>query len=94
MAREEFDQLETYCRKLGHSVPFSYCRIENGSQMPNGRLPCSKILDCWFERIPIQEFVQKNYSRQEQEVIFAPARSRLEVICDIAEQIRNRTGTG
>ena len=94
MAITEYDQLETYCRKLGHSVPFGYCRIENCSHIENGRLPCAKILDCWFEKIPIQEFVQKHYSRQEQEAIFAPARSRLEVICDIAEQIRNRTGAG
>jgi hypothetical protein len=91
MAKEEHDHLETYCRKLGHSVPFSYCRIENCSRTENGRLPCSKILDCWFDKIPIQEFVQRNYSVQEQEAIFAPAKSRLEVIRDIAEQIENRT---
>jgi hypothetical protein len=82
--KEEHDHLVGYCRKLGHTVPFSYCRIENR------RLPCSKIYSCWFERIPIQDFIQRNYTPEEMGAIFARPQSKLETILDIAEQIRAR----
>jgi len=81
---EEFDNLQTYCRKLGHTLHFSYCRIENN------RIPCSKITDCWFQRIPIQDFLQKNYTQSQIERMQEHTRSRLEIILDMAEQLKNR----
>ena len=86
--KEEHDQMEGYCRKLGHSVPFSYCRIENGKQ------PCSKIYDCWFARIPIQDFIQKNYTPEEIAALAARPKSKLETIFDIAEQVHNKGFSG
>ena len=73
---ETYDHLEVYCRKLGHTLPFKYCRIEN-----NG-LPCSKIMDCWFERLPIQEYIQDNYSREEITRIFSVSKSKMDYILD------------
>lgn len=47
-----FDKLEIRCPKLGHEIPFSYCRHEGGS------MPCFRILSCWHSRIPVEEELQ------------------------------------
>ena len=49
------DTRENYCRMLGHVLNFKYCRT-----MKEG-LPCGRILDCWFEVMPIQEFIGQVY---------------------------------
>ncbi len=68
------DAREVYCRMLGHVLAFRYCRT-----MQEG-LPCGRILDCWFERMDIRKFVADNYSQEEQEKIFSPAPSRLDIL--------------
>ncbi|MBN2533844.1 MAG: hypothetical protein JXB88_13195 [Spirochaetales bacterium] len=77
----QYDEKQTYCRQLGHHVPFKYCRlVQNG-------LPCKQIFNCWFEIFPVKEFVLNNYSRKEIETILTPAPSRLNTILDIAAKI-------
>lgn len=34
---------ERYCRRLGHPVPFSYCRTTVAAS------PCTGILGCWAD---------------------------------------------
>ncbi|WP_448381860.1 hypothetical protein [Desulfosoma sp.] len=46
MAR--IDALETRCPKLGHEVPFGYCRREAGA------LPCPRALACWSHRFSVE----------------------------------------
>ena len=60
----KFDNENIYCRKLGHHVPFKYCRIEKLE------LPCVKILDCWFKKIKIKDFLKENYSEKDLEYLF------------------------
>ena len=43
------------CRKLGHNLNFSYCRKEELGQ------PCRSILDCWFSRINILEYLNNQF---------------------------------
>lgn len=57
--REKFDTVEEYCRKLGHHLSFGYCRAERDG------LPCSKVLDCWFQRLPIHDYLQDNFAQDE-----------------------------
>lgn len=52
----EFDELEIYCRKLGHHLNFKYCRTENFNQ------PCFKIIDCWSEKINVLNFIKLYYN--------------------------------
>ena len=80
--RAQFDDKQWYCRMLGHTIAFRYCRT-----MTDG-LPCNRILDCWYELIPIQDFIAQNYSSKEQETIRQPPQSRL----DIMAQTLNRVG--
>jgi hypothetical protein len=56
---EQHDELEGYCRRLGHHLSFRYCRRMNLG------LPCATIRDCWFERLPIEEFLKRHYSARE-----------------------------
>jgi hypothetical protein len=69
---EDFDSEKIYCRKLGHHVSFKYCRGENEG------LPCARILDCWFERLPIEDFIRTNYTEEECARIFAPQKYKTE----------------
>ncbi len=81
---KQYDNLNSYCRMLGHYIDFSYCRTQQ-----NG-LPCAKILDCHFERIPIQEFIDKHYSASEQAEIFKQQTPKLHSILEMIEQAKAR----
>ncbi len=83
--KEQYDDKSGYCRMLGHTLGFNYCRI-----MREG-LPCHNILHCWFERFPVQEFIEENYSKEEQQLIFQPPQPK---IATIAEMIRKNQDQG
>ena len=82
---EDHDQEEGYCRSLGHSVRFAYCRA--GAR----KLPCARIADCWFERFPVVEFLSGHYSREDLDRIFAPPPGKIESILAILEGVKERT---
>lgn len=72
---------------LGHEVPFSYCRAaQNG-------LPCFKILDCWFEKIAVQEYLDLHYSAEEQENILKKPAPKVNTLLDLIEKAKNRKKT-
>ncbi len=77
---KEFDKKETYCRKLGHFIPFSYCRKEKAEKKG---LPCAKILDCWFEKMPIQDFVKQHYSKKDIKYIFETSKPKITSILEL-----------
>jgi hypothetical protein len=70
---------------LGHYLPFRYCRTQQ-----NG-LPCAKIADCYFDSLPIREFIADHYSKQEQSVIFSEQTPKLQTIVDLIAKARQRT---
>ena len=53
----ETDLMERRCPRLGGSVFFKYCRT-----VGDEGLPCFKIMDCWWERFDIQNYLKNNYS--------------------------------
>ncbi len=78
---EQYDKLESRCRLLGHNVPFKYCRtVQN-------RLPCSKIFDCWFRRLPIQDFIRNNYTEEELTKILFRPKAKMDSLVDMMEKI-------
>jgi hypothetical protein len=81
---EENDTREGYCRMLGHRLKFRYCRSVNE------RLPCSRIMDCWFEAFPVREFIQRNYNEGEVGRFLAPAQPKIVSILELAERARRR----
>jgi len=79
---DRFDSEVIYCRKLGHELDFKYCRQEQDF------LPCSKILNCWFERIAIKEYIQKHFNETEQEKILTPSQDKIVSLIDIIENAK------
>ncbi|MBC8318855.1 MAG: hypothetical protein H8E41_13200 [Desulfobulbaceae bacterium] len=78
------DTRENYCRMLGHVLSFQYCRT-----MKEG-LPCGRILDCWFEVMPIQEFIEENYSTEEKIKIFEPPKQRMLSLLELIEKAKKK----
>ncbi len=82
--KDQFDKQEGYCKILGHFLTFDYCRSVNKG------LPCSKVLDCWFQIFPVQEFIDGQYSADEQKKIFEPPKSKMLTLTEILEQAQQR----
>jgi len=82
--KEQYDSEKIYCRRLGHHLHFHYCRLEKGA------LPCSLIADCWFERIPIDDFLKDHYTKEELAGIFSPQQQKISTIYDLIEKAKNR----
>lgn len=79
---KQYDNLEYRCRMLGHNVPFKYCRTVQE------KLPCSKIIDCWFRRIPIEDFIKNNYNEEEIKQILVQPKSKMVSLVDLIEKIK------
>jgi hypothetical protein len=78
----EHDGNEAYCRKLGHTVGFGYCRRAQGA------LPCASVVGCWNGRIPVSGFLERHYTPQQLAKAFSPPRPRLATILELVEQAR------
>jgi hypothetical protein len=84
-SKEQFDTVESYCPMLGHALSFKYCRT---MQMD---LPCSRILDCWFERLPIQQYVGDHFTKEEQAQVFVPVKPKMVALADIVEKVKKES---
>jgi len=47
------DGKSRYCRRLGHPVPFRYCRLTDGER------PCPSILGCWGVDEEVRPFAEE-----------------------------------
>ncbi len=81
--KERYDREQGYCRKLGHHLAFGYCRKADRG------LPCALARDCWFERFPVVEFLEKNYTGEELARATAPAPGKLESILEALSRARS-----
>lgn len=82
--KDKYDNTEGYCRMLGHFLTFYYCRSVNEG------FPCSKVLDCWFQHFPVQEFIATNYSVEEQKKFLTPPKAKIQSLAEILEQAQKR----
>ncbi len=81
---DQYDNEQGYCRKLGHHLEFSYCRSEH-----NGK-PCPLIFDCWFERLPIGDFMRSHYKPEEVEYISMGKPQKVNTLLDLIAQAKER----
>jgi len=79
--KEQYDEKQGYCRMLGHTLSFRYCRAMNSG------LPCHNILNCWFERFDIETFVAENYSKEELQDIFKPPKMKIARMVEVVEKV-------
>lgn len=84
---ERFDGEEIYCRKLGHFLTFNYCRREREEK------PCSRIIACWGERIPIRDFLSAHFSTDEIDAFVTPPPGRMDSLLEIIERAKKRANT-
>ena len=78
---KQYDDSEIYCRKLGHHLTFKYCRSENNF------LPCSKITECWNERIDINKYCSDNYQKEDLEKLQNNTKPKIMSILEIIQKI-------
>ena len=79
-----YDEKQNYCRMLGHSVTFLYCRTTAQN------IPCRKIKDCWFETLPIADYMDLHFSPEQQVQIFREPVPKVASILDLIEKARSR----
>ena len=80
--KEQYDEKNGYCRMLGHTLAFKYCRVMNEG------LPCHNILNCWFERFEVEAFIAENYSKEEQQTVFQPPKTRIAAMTEAVEKVK------
>lgn len=78
----KYKNLENYCKRLGHHITFSYCLAEKNN------LPCGQILNCWYEKIPIEDYIRDNYSPEKQAVIFSPASEKITDLVALINKVK------
>jgi len=80
---DRHDQLEGYCRRLGHHVSFGYCRcVERGA-------PCRLILDCWWERFDVREFLAEHLDPEQLAALEHPTRpDKATTLVELIERAR------
>ncbi len=83
ISKEEFDNEELYCRRLGHYLKFRYCRKEHDG------MPCFKIRDCWFTKIPVDEYLAQNFEIQELDYIFKPPQPKIASLVEIIQKAQS-----
>ena len=67
---------------LGHAVPFQYCRTASEA------MPCRKIKDCWFEKLPVEAYMEEHFKPEELEKIFAPPAPKMSSLLDLIEKAK------
>lgn len=80
---DSHDPRQRRCPKLGHQVPFSYCR------QPAANLPCGRILDCWWETFDVQAFLRAHYSDEDIREILTPRKDKRVSLVELIEKARN-----
>lgn len=79
----QFDDFERRCPILGHQIRFQYCRSSNQGH------PCRKVLDCWFERFPVQHYFQDILSEEDFNNLGSPAKHKWLSLLDLIDQAKS-----
>ena len=77
---EAYDNLSLRCPRLGHEVPFRYCRQAEADR------PCSRILGCWIERMPVVDYLRETFGEETLKQLSQPKSSNK--ITSLIEEVR------
>ncbi len=81
---QQYDNKEDYCPRLGHDIPFKYCRtVADG-------LPCFKIADCWHQKFDIKAYLEANHTEKELAKILTMPQPKVASLLDLIEKAKNR----
>ena len=75
------------CPRLGNPVSFDYCEVSGDHQQP-----CFKIVDCWWERFDVVQYLQDNLP-EDQFIRLMQARPKPKVasLIELIAQAKKRT---
>jgi hypothetical protein len=77
------DEIRVACPRLGHLVPFSYCRRESDE------LPCHKAIDCWYEHFLVEDYFREVLDPEAWEEAFERGpKDRMRRLMEIIEENR------
>jgi len=79
---DKYDVFEKRCPMLGHAITFKYCRSVNAN------VPCRKIMDCWFEQIPIHQYLEENFSAETVQNLLQPPKPKIVSLLEMIDQAR------
>ncbi len=82
--KTKFDTKKIYCRKLGHHLTFKYCREENLG------MPCAKILDCWYDKIHIHDYLGEFYVSDDLNYLYKSQTPKITSILNLIEDAKRR----
>lgn len=82
-------ELTRRCPRLGGQVPFSYCE-----DCEEGKNPCSKLFDCWWEFFDVVAYAEKKFSAEQIQTITEPTKKpRIFTIIDLIQQAQKRVNS-
>lgn len=70
------------CPRVGGYVNFKFCRTENNL------LPCRWVVGCWHMYMDINEFLDKNFSKEELDKIFVPPNPKIESLVELIDKAK------
>lgn len=79
------DDTMVRCPRLGHQVPFKYCRVENTGA------PCFKTLDCWYTRFDVVTYFRQTLPEEAFDAAFMnQGRPKIQTLMDLVRQAQTR----
>ena len=79
----EYEKKEVRCPKLGHQVPFGYCRKENQG------MPCPRALACWEPWPEVIASMKEGLSPKQWEQAFnRPPKPKLTTLVELIEEAK------
>lgn len=83
------DHFQRRCPRLGGDVTFGYC-----SAAGQGRSPCFKVFDCWWERFDVVAYMQARLSPEAFDALsISGPRPKVASLLDLVRQAQARTST-
>ncbi|MCK5241546.1 hypothetical protein KAR34_03745 [bacterium] len=79
---DKYDKQETRCRILGHEISFHYCRTQGEERL------CRHILNCWFERLPVEAFLKEHYNPEALHTLWSPPAPKMHTLLELIEKAK------
>ena len=86
---EDDKSLQRRCPRLGGPVSFEYCM-----KCGDGKQPCWKIVDCWWEAFDIVTYLKTKLSEEEfNRLVHTRPKPKITSLIEMIEQARQSQGS-
>jgi hypothetical protein len=83
--KNDYDNKTRYCRLLGHSVPFRYCR------QASSPLFCRHIIGCWSDFFEVSAYLHEHFSEEQIRKALQPPPPKMVALLDLIEKAQQKT---